>query len=242
MSRILSALYGGISYLISVATTAYAMGFFANLAVPKGIDDGVQASLAEALLVNLLLVVVFALQHSVMARPAFKGWWTRYVPPTIERSTYVLFSSLALLLLFWQWRPLADPVWSVTLPVISVLLQGVYWLGWVVVIASGFMIGHFELFGLRQVWLNLRRQASAPSAFRTPLLYRLVRHPIMLGFLLVFWSTPTMSVGHLLFAVVVTIYVVIALQLEERDLTAELGNTYREYSKRVPMLLPWPRG
>lgn len=242
MSRILIALYGGISYLIFFGTFLYAVGFVGNLVVPKGIDDGARVGTVEAVVVNLLLLSLFAVQHSVMARPAFKRWWTRGVPPSMERSTYVLLSSLILLLLFWQWRPLPDLVWNLSSGVAGAALQGLFWLGWLIVLASTFMISHFDLFGLRQVYLNLRQQPYTAPGFRTPLLYRLVRHPIMLGFLIAFWAAPAMSVGHLLFAAVVTAYVLVALQLEERDLVAELGEAYVNYRKRVPMLLPLPRG
>jgi protein-S-isoprenylcysteine O-methyltransferase Ste14 len=209
-----------------------------GLPVPKDIDGGRVASLPEAVIVNLALMSLFAIQHSVMARPAFKRWWTRLVPPVIERSTYVLLASLALLLLFWQWRPIAAVVWQVHEPVLSIVLTILSLFGWMVVFSSTFMINHFELFGLQQVVLNLRGLKAGELRFRTPLLYGLVRHPIYLGFLIAFWSAPTMTVGHLLFASVTTAYIFIGIKLEERDLTAEFGDQYRDYRNRVGMVLP----
>jgi protein-S-isoprenylcysteine O-methyltransferase Ste14 len=238
MNRVAAAIYGALSYLLFLVVFLYAVGFVGNVLVPKGIDGPAEGSPLAAILVNVLLLGVFAVQHSVMARPGFKRWWTRVVPEPIERSTYVLLSSLALALLFWQWRPLTGLVWDVAGPFRTVLQAG-FWLGWLVVLTSTFMLNHFELFGLRQVWLNLRGQAGAPAAFRAPLLYGFVRHPIMLGFLIAFWSAPTMTAGHLLFSLATTGYILIALQFEERDLVAYFGDTYRQYRERVPMLLPF---
>ncbi len=240
MNRIAAAVYGALSYLLFLAVFLYAIGFVGNVWVPKGIDGPATGSTGAAVLINVLLLGLFAVQHSVMARPGFKRWWTQFVPEPVERSTYVLLSSLALALLFWQWRPLPGVVWDIAGPFRTVLQAG-FWLGWLVVLATTFMLNHFELFGLRQVWLNLRGQASAPTAFRAPLLYGLVRHPIMLGFLIAFWSAPTMTAGHLLFALATTGYILIALQFEERDLVAYFGDTYRQYRERVPMLLPFLR-
>jgi len=240
MNRIAAAVYGALSYVLFLVVFLYAIGFVGNVMVPKGIDGPAEGSPLAAILVNVLLLGVFAVQHTVMARPAFKRWWTQFVPWPVERSTYVLLSSLALALLFWQWRPLPGLVWDVG-GVARTVLQGGFWLGWLVVLASTFMLNHFELFGLRQVWLNLRGQPHPPMAFHTPLLYGFVRHPIMLGFLIAFWSAPTMTAGHLLFSLATTGYILIALQFEERDLLAHFGDTYRQYRERVPMLVPFLR-
>lgn len=238
--RILAAVYGLASYVIFLGSFLYAIAFVGNVLVPRTIDSGPAAPLGEALLWNVALLGVFAVQHSLMARPAFKRWWTTFVPAAIERSTYVLFSSLALVLLFWQWRPILAPVWTVTAPLAATALQAVFWAGWGIVLVSTFLISHFELFGLRQVWLNLKREREPDPMFRTPLLYGFVRHPIYLGFILAFWATPRMTVGHLLFAAATTAYILIAIQLEERDLVAVFGDAYRAYRKRVSMLLPMP--
>lgn len=241
MNRLLTIRYGAASYVIFLAAFLYAIGFVGNLVVPRSIDAGVAAPVGEAVVVNVLLLGLFAVQHSVMARPAFKRWWTRVVPGSVERSTYVLLSSLVLFLLFWQWRTIPAIVWDVASPAGRAGLWALFWLGWATVLASTFMVNHFDLFGLRQVFLAWRGKPYSDIGFRSPLLYRLVRHPIMVGFIIAFWATPTMTAGHLLFAAVTTAYILIALQLEERDLVAALGDQYREYRRRVPMLVPWPR-
>jgi protein-S-isoprenylcysteine O-methyltransferase Ste14 len=215
----------------------YAVGFIGNYLVPKSIDVGRSAPVSEAILVNLLLLGLFAIQHSVMARPAFKQRWTKIVPGACERSTYVLLSSLILLLLFWQWRPIPIVIWQVG-GIAAYLVIGFYWLGWLIVLASTFMIDHFDLSGLRQAFFALRGTEAPDQPFRTPLLYKIVRHPLMLGFLLVFWATPTMTAGHLLFALMTTAYILVGVRFEERDLIAQFGATYQDYRRRVPMLLP----
>jgi methanethiol S-methyltransferase len=240
MGGIASVLYGGLVYLVFLATFLYASAFVGNLPVPKTIDSGEPGPIIAALVIDILLLGLFAIQHSVMARPAFKRWWTRWVPSPVERTTYVLFASLALLLLYWQWRPIPDPVWSVTNPVGALVLQAVFWIGWAVVLLSTFLINHFELFGLRQVYARLRGETLPSPVFRTPLLYKNVRHPIYLGFLLAFWATPAMTVGHLLFALATSGYILIGIYLEERDLIALFGDQYRRYREQVSMLIPLP--
>jgi protein-S-isoprenylcysteine O-methyltransferase Ste14 len=238
MGGMLALLYGLIVYAIFVFTFLYAIGFVGNLFVPKSIDAGIGGPFVESLVIDVLLLGLFAIQHSVMARPAFKRWWTRLVLHSIERSTYVLLASLALLMLYWQWRPLTDPVWTVENSIGVGVIQALFWLGWAIVLISTFLIDHFDFFGLKQVFARLVNRELPPPVFKTPLFYRRVRHPIYLGFLLAFWATPSMTAGHLLFAVATTAYVLIAIQLEERDLVALFGDQYRRYRQQVGMLIP----
>jgi methanethiol S-methyltransferase len=241
MGRILGFLYGVACYLLFLVTFLYAIGFVANFMVPKSIDSGLQGDFGEALLINALLLGVFAIQHSVMARPGFKVWWTKFVPKSIERSTYVLLASLALVLLFWQWRPMTDIVWNVENEMARTVLWAIFALGWIIVLVTTFMINHFDLFGLRQVYLLLRQTPYTEVRFQLNFLYRLVRHPLMLGFLIAFWSAPTMTIGHLVFTLATTGYIFIALQFEERDLLRAHGKAYEDYRKQVSMILPIPK-
>lgn len=239
MGRLVAFAYGLASYTVFFVTFLYAIGFVLGLGVPKSIDDGPAGPTGEALVVNLLLMSVFAIQHSVMARRQFKQWWTRFVPKSIERSTYVLFSSLALVLLFWQWRPMPVMAWQIVNPQLAVAVTGLSAVGWILVLTSTFLINHFELFGLHQVANNLAGHSMPTPRFRTPLYYKVVRHPLYLGFIIAFWAAPTMTMGHLLFAAVTTAYIVVGILLEERDLIDIFGDEYRRYKNRVPMLVPW---
>jgi protein-S-isoprenylcysteine O-methyltransferase Ste14 len=230
-----------ICYVIFFLTFLYAIGFVGDFGVPRTIDSGPSASLVPALVIDAVLLGVFAVQHSLMARPAFKAWWTKIVPPPIERSTYVLFASLALMLLFWQWRALPQAVWTIGSQAIATLVVIAFWVGWATVLLSTFLINHFDLFGLRQVWAYRRAQQIPPPEFRTPLFYKVVRHPLYLGFIIAFWAAPTMSQGHLFFALATTAYILIAIQLEEHDMVAVFGERYLAYRKQVSMLIPLPR-
>jgi protein-S-isoprenylcysteine O-methyltransferase Ste14 len=241
LKRSIVFLYGLGCYAVFFGTYLYAIGFVANLLVPRSIDAPRAGDFVSSLVVDLGLLLGFALQHSVMARQGFKRWLTRVIPEPAERSTYVLASSLALIALFAFWRPLGGTVWSVEDPVAAAVLYGLCAFGWLLVLVSTFLINHFDLFGLRQVWMYLISAAYQPIGFRTPGPYRLVRHPLYVGWLFAFWSTPTMTAAHLLFAVVTTAYILVAIRLEERDLIASLGDAYREYRERVPMLIPFTR-
>jgi len=234
----LAFLYGLVSYLVFFGTFLYAIDFVEGLVVPKTIDTGTVVPFAEALIVNLLLMSLFAVQHSLMARKQFKEWWTQYVPKSVERSTYVLLASLALVLLFWQWRPMPAVVWQIADPTIAKSIMALSFVGWLLVLTSTFLINHFELFGLHQVANNLVGRDMPPVRFKTPVLYKLVRHPIYLGFIIAFWAAPTMTVGHLLFAAVTTTYIFVGIFLEERDLTELFGDEYRRYRERVSMIVP----
>ncbi len=239
MGKIAAFIYGLAAYIVFFLTFLYAIGFVTGLVVPKTIDTGAVVSITEALIVNILLMSLFAVQHSLMARRQFKVWWTQFVPKSVERSTYVLCASLALILLFWQWRPMPTVVWQVTEPTAATVITGLSFVGWLLVLTSTFLINHFELFGLHQVVNNLTGQPMPSMRFKTPVLYRIVRHPIYLGFIIAFWVAPVMTVGHVLFAAVTTAYILVGIFLEEHDLIELFGDEYRQYRKQVSMLIPW---
>jgi methanethiol S-methyltransferase len=243
MGGLIALTYGAVSYLIFFGSFLYAIGFVGNFAVPWSVDaGGPTASLVAALLIDAGLLTVFAVQHSVMARPGFKSWWTKLVPESVERSTYVLLSSLALILMYWQWRPIDGQIWSLEAPIGRWALIALFWSGWLLVFASTFAINHFDLFGLRQVWLRFKNQDYTPVQFVVNLFYKYVRHPLLLGFVIAFWATPDMTAGHLLFAVATTGYMLVGIQLEERDLAAVHGAPYASYRAATPMLIPFMGG
>jgi len=238
LKRSLVFVYGLVSYVLFLGTYLYAIGFVGNFLVPRSIDSAADGNFAVSFVVDLALLLGFALQHSVMARPAFKRWWTRFIPEAAERSTYVLASSLALIALFAYWRPLGGVVWSVEAPVAVAVLYLLCAAGWLLVLVSTFLINHFDLFGLRQVWRNLLGQPEGAMRFTTPGPYKLVRHPLYVGWLFAFWMTPVMTTAHLLFSLATTAYILLAIQFEERDLVREHGETYEQYRRSVPMLVP----
>ncbi|HTC74700.1 MAG TPA: methyltransferase [Edaphobacter sp.] len=237
LSRITAFVYGVVCYLVFFATFLYAIGFLGNFIVPKSIDSGPESPFLYALAINAILLALFALQHSVMARPWFKAAWTRIVPSSVERSTYVLLSSLALLFLFWKWEPMGGVIWNVTNPDGQLALNALYGLGVIIILAATFLINHFDLFGLRQVWLNLRGIPYTNLSFSTPGMYRIVRHPLYVGWLLMFWAAPVMTVAHLVFTLGTTAYIFIAIRFEERDLV-QFHKEYAEYRRSVPMIIP----
>ncbi len=240
MKKSMAFLYGIFAYIVFLFAFLYAIGFVGNFIVPKSIDSGTETTFMEAFLVNALLLGIFAIQHSIMARPAFKKWWTSIINPAIERSTFVLLSSLALLLIYWQWQPMTSIVWKAENQTAAMILNGVCFFGWLVVFLSTFMINHFDLFGLKQVFDNLRNKQFQYPKFRTNFFYKIVRHPIMLGFIIAFWATPVMTLGHIIFSIATTIYIYIAVKyLEEKDLKKFHGKAYEEYQKKVPMLIPF---
>ena len=240
MKKIIILIYGTLAYIVFLVAFLYAIGFVGNIIVPKSIDSGMEADLLPSLFMNIALLSVFALQHSIMARPAFKKWFNSVFSPAMERSTYILLSSLALLLIYWKWQPMNGMVWNVENELLANVLVGLFYTGWLIVFLSTFMISHFELFGLTQIFNNLKNKQTLNPPFQTNWFYKIVRHPIMLGFIISFWATSTMTLGHLLFAIVTTIYILIAVKfLEEKDLEKALGKDYTDYKKKVPMIVPF---
>jgi methanethiol S-methyltransferase len=239
MKKIMFLLYGVVCYLAFFGTILYAIGFVGNLMVGKTIDDEPRVPLMAAVFINASLLLLFALQHSVMARPAFKKWWVRFIPAPLERSTYVLLASLCLVLLMWQWQPLGAVVWSVEDELLKALLLVIYLSGWGIVFISTFLINHFDLFGLRQVWFYFRGKPYTQLPFRLPLFYRYARHPLYLGFIIAFWSASTMTITHLLFSILTTAYILLAIRFEEKDLIKEFGQKYLDYKSWAPMLIPF---
>ena len=241
MKKILVLLYGTISYLLFFGTFLYAFGFVGNLFVPKSIDGTPRVPLAQAILINSSLLLLFALQHSIMARPAFKKKWTKIIPEQAERSTYVLLSSLCLILLIWQWQPMGGFIWRIEAPIAKTILTILFITGWMIVLISTFMINHFDLFGLRQIWFYFLGKKYEPLHFRIPFFYKYVRHPLYLGWLIAFWATPVMSAAHLLFAVLTTGYILTAIKFEEKDLITHFGERYLNYRSGVPKIIPFTK-
>lgn len=243
MKRAIYFIYGLVCYIIFLCVFLYAIGFVGNIYVPKSIDTGGDSTMLEAFIVNSILLTLFAVQHAIMARPAFKRWWTKIIPKPVERSTYVLATNIVLILLFWQWRPMTGIVWKTENNTLIIILWGLFVLGWLIVFLSTFMINHFDLFGLKQVYENLRNTPPRPPSFTKKYFYHLVRHPLMLGFIIAFWAAPVMTLGHLYFAIMTTAYILISVKfLEERDLAKQLGEPYKQYQKEVPMLIPFTKG
>ena len=242
MKKSIIFLYGVLSYFVFFIAFLYSIGFVGGLLVPKDINMGMESNLTESIIINLLLLSVFAIQHTIMARPSFKKWWTKIIDPAMERSTFVLLTSLILLLIFWQWRPMTEMVWEVQNETLAFIINIIFWLGWLIVFLSTFMINHFHLFGLDQVYNNFKSKPPTGLNFNETFFYKFVRHPIMTGFIIAFWATPSMTAGHLLFAVVTTLYIIIAVKyFEERDLKNEIGEAYKSYQKRVPMFFPFTK-
>lgn len=239
MSRILIFAYGVASYLIFLGVFIYSIAFLGNLYIPNSIDADPVGPVWQAVAINLALLGGFAVQHSLMARPAFKRWWTRIIPPAAERSTYILFSNFAMIALFLWWQPIGGVIWDVAAQPARSIILAIYFIGWAILFYATCLLNHFELFGLRQIWCHLRGESLPDAKFRKPGLYKHVRHPIYVGWLIIFWATPTMTIAHLLFAVMTTAYILIAVQLEERDLVDELGEDYRAYKRTVPMIIPF---
>lgn len=241
MGRLIKFLYSLIAYVVFLVSFLYAIGFVGNFIVPKSIDSGVEGSILMSILINAALLGVFAIQHSVMARQGFKKWWTKFIPQTVERATYVLLASLLLLLMFWQWRPMTGIIWDVQNGTAVLALQILFWSGWALVLLSTFVIDHFDLFGLRQTYIDLKKVEYTPPKFRVTFLYKIIRHPIMLGFIIAFWAASSMTLGHLIFSAATTGYIIIGIMFEEKDLESVHGDTYKEYKQRVRMLIPLPR-
>ncbi|MBK7869353.1 MAG: isoprenylcysteine carboxylmethyltransferase family protein [Saprospiraceae bacterium] len=242
MKKALIFIFGVISYAVFFFAFLYAIGFTGNVLVPKSIDSPSDATVLQAFVTNLILLSIFAIQHTIMARPAFKKWWTPIVGPAMERSIFVLLASLALLLLYWQWQSMSAIIWQIANPVAAGIVQGIFALGWLIVLLATFMVNHFHLFGLKQVFDNLKNKPQAELKFTKRYLYKVVRHPIMLGFLIAFWATPTMTLGHFMFSLVTTAYIFIAVKFfEEKDLKKALGTQYESYQREVPMFIPFTK-